>query len=78
MKGNVTLREYTDEGLDDPEVLAMAERVSYVYDDEIASRRKEEPPKVEIRTKSGATVYRQDSVIYGMPEKPVAGSRSHK
>jgi 2-methylcitrate dehydratase PrpD len=74
VKGNVTLREYTDDGRDDPEVLAMAERVSYVYDEEIAARRKEEPPVVEIRTKNGATLYRQDSVIYGMPEKPLAGA----
>lgn len=28
-KGNVTLRDYTGEGLTDPEVLAMADRVSY-------------------------------------------------
>ncbi len=29
LKGNVTLRDYTDEGLRDPAVLAMADRVSY-------------------------------------------------
>ena len=28
-KGNVTLRDYTEEGLNDPRVLAMADRVSY-------------------------------------------------
>ena len=28
-KGNVTLRDYTEEGLRDPAVLAMADRVSY-------------------------------------------------
>jgi 2-methylcitrate dehydratase PrpD len=52
----------------------MAERISYVYDDEIASRRKEQPPVVEILTKRGATVSRQDNIIYGMPEKPLAGA----
>jgi 2-methylcitrate dehydratase PrpD len=28
-KGNVTLRDYTDAGLNDPAVLSMAERISY-------------------------------------------------
>jgi len=57
VKGNVALRDYTDDGLRDPAVLAMADRVSYRVD-----RAAELPvgghsalsrPTVEIRTRSG-------------------------
>jgi len=50
-KGNVTLRDYTEEGLNDPKVLAMADRISYrpVNANETRTR----APEIEIRTRNG-------------------------
>jgi len=70
-KGNVTLRDYTPEGLKDPAVLRMAERVWYQYVPEIAEKREEESPTIEIKLRNGKTCSRQDQVFYGMPEIPV-------
>jgi 2-methylcitrate dehydratase PrpD len=70
-KGNVTLRDYTPEGLKDPAVLRMAEKVSHQYVPEIAEKREEDPPTIEIKTRSGMIYSRQDRVFYGMPERPV-------
>ena len=71
-KGNVTLRDYTLEGLKDPAVLKMAQKVAYHYVPEIAGKREEESPVIEIKTKKGAVYSRQDEIIYGMPEKAVS------
>jgi 2-methylcitrate dehydratase PrpD len=50
-KGNVTLRDYTEEGLNDPKVLSMADRISYrpVNTNETRTR----APEIEIRTRDG-------------------------
>ena len=71
-KGNVTLRDYTPEGLKDASVLEMAEKVSYEYVPDIAGKRKEEQPVIEITTRSGKIYSRQDDIVYGSPEKPVS------
>lgn len=72
VKGNVTLRDYTPEGLRVPEVLRMAEKVVYHYVPEIAQQKKEEQPTIEIETKSGKTYSRQDDVVYGSPGKSMS------
>ena len=75
VKGNVTLRDYTDEGLRDPRVLAMADRVTYrdepnaplpVGGNSTLSR-----PTVEIRLKDGRVLSRQVKGVPGDPDNPV-------
>jgi 2-methylcitrate dehydratase PrpD len=75
VKGNVTLRDYTDEGLRDPRVLAMADRVTYrdepnaplpVGGNSTLSR-----PTVEIRLKDGRVFSRQVKGVPGDPHNPV-------
>jgi len=70
-KGDVTLRDYMPEGLNDPAVLRMAEKVWHQHIPEIAEKREEELPTLEIRTGNGKKYSRQDTVFYGMPENPV-------
>jgi 2-methylcitrate dehydratase PrpD len=71
VKGNVTLRDYTPEGLKEAAVLRMAEKVWHQYVPEIAEKREEESPTIEIKMRNGKICSRQDQVFYGMPEKPV-------
>ncbi|MPZ47370.1 MAG: hypothetical protein GEV05_29210 [Betaproteobacteria bacterium] len=76
VKGNVTLRDYTDEGLRDPRVLAMADRISYrpglpgaiaVGGNSGVSR-----PTVEIRLKDGRLLSRTAAGVPGDPKNPVS------
>ena len=68
-KGKVTLRDYTDEGLNDAATLAMADRTSYrpALPDEKASP----IPIVEIRTKDGRTLRVQADTFPGSAKRPV-------
>lgn len=75
VKGNVTLRDYTDAGLRDPTVLAMSDRVSYRADPGAViaagggsgvSR-----PTVEIRLKDGRAYSRKPDGVPGDPRHPV-------
>jgi 2-methylcitrate dehydratase PrpD len=81
VKGNVTLRDYTDAGLRDPEVLAMAERVSYRSAESAAPavRRAGEDselsrPTVEIRTRDGRMLTCTPDSVPGDPRNPVSPS----
>jgi 2-methylcitrate dehydratase PrpD len=79
VKGNVTLRDYTEEGLRDPSVLAMADRVSY--------RPAAEPPSgrggssdisktsVEIVTRDGRVLAHRPDGVPGDPKHPVSWER---
>jgi 2-methylcitrate dehydratase PrpD len=62
LRGTVTLQDYTDAGLHDPAVLAMADRVFYRSVPEAVAVRGDGPsssaPSVEIRTKDGRTLSR--------------------
>jgi 2-methylcitrate dehydratase PrpD len=64
--GGVTLRDYTDEALVAPDVLAMAQRVSYVIDPAITKT------AVEIKDRSGATYKKTVIAIPGDPRNPVS------
>ena len=78
-KGNVTLHDYTEEGLRDPRVLAMADKVSY--------RPAAEPPagrggsadvsktSVEIVTKDGRVLSHRPDGVPGDPKYPVGWER---
>ncbi len=66
-KGTVTLRDYTPEGLTDPAVLAMAERVRYRPDPTSNSLM----PTVEVRLKSGDTRSCQVQSVPGDANEPV-------
>lgn len=68
-RGNVTLRDYTEAGLNDPTVLAMADRVSYrpVSGDETRTRF----PEVEIRTRDGRVLRCKADSVPGDPKNPV-------
>ena len=76
VKGNVSLRDYTSEGLRDPRVLAMADRVSHREDpaallpsggNSTLSR-----PTVEIRLKDGRVLSRQAAGVPGDPQHPAS------
>jgi 2-methylcitrate dehydratase PrpD len=76
VKGNVTLRDYTDEGLRDPRVLAMADRVSYRDDPkaglpEVGGNSTLSRPTVEIRLKDGRVFTHRASGVPGDPQHPV-------
>jgi 2-methylcitrate dehydratase PrpD len=79
VKGDVTLRDYTAEGLRDPAVLAMADRVSYRVDTNaplpIGGESALARPTVEIRTRDGRTVSATPQGVRGDPRHPVAQSR---
>ena len=75
VNGNVTLRDYTDDGLRDPTVLAMADRVSYrarVPSDGPGFDSAGLPlPTIEIRTKDGRTLSHTPDGVPGDPRYPV-------
>ncbi|OGA46435.1 MAG: hypothetical protein A3F74_09820 [Betaproteobacteria bacterium RIFCSPLOWO2_12_FULL_62_58] len=75
-KGNVTLRDYTPEGLRDPIVLAMADKVNYRAE-QMASVRaagdysSASKPIVEIRMKDGRVFSHQPDRVPGDAKHPV-------
>ena len=81
VKGNVTLHDYTREGLSDPAVLAMADKV--VYRDAPDAGKNDKPAKggvsasavgkttVEIRTRDGRVVSCRPTGVPGDPNNPV-------
>lgn len=74
VKGNVTLRDYTEEGLRDPAVLAMADRVTYRPDPgaklEVGGYSSLSRPTVEIRTVDGQTYACRPDGVPGDPNHP--------
>ena len=72
--GNVTLQDYTEAGLQDPAVLAMADRVFYRPTPDVAAVRGDGPttsaPSVEIRTRDGRTLTRTPDGVPGDPRNP--------
>ncbi|MBI4189032.1 MAG: MmgE/PrpD family protein [Betaproteobacteria bacterium] len=79
-KGNVTLRDYTDEGLRDPAVLAMADRVTYRkgYEGEPlkggkggASAGSIGRTAVEVRTRDGRVLVCKPDAVPGDAKNPV-------
>lgn len=76
VKGNVTLRDYTDEGLRDPQVLAMADRVSYRLDPTaelpIGGYSSLSRPTVEIVMKDGRSFSCRPDGVPGDPDHPVS------
>jgi 2-methylcitrate dehydratase PrpD len=75
VKGNVTLRDYTEEGLRDPAVLAMADKVNYRLDPgsalPVGGHSALSRPTVEIRTARGETYRCRPDGVPGDPRHPV-------
>ena len=75
VRGNVTLQDYTEEGLRDPTVLAMADRVCYRADPDVAlpigGQSALSRPTVEIRTKDGRVFSCTPDSVPGDPASPV-------
>ena len=77
VKGNVALRDYTEEGLRDPAVLAMADRVVYRALPHAgkgkggSSSESVGKTMVEIRTKDGRVLVRQPASVPGDPSNPL-------
>ncbi len=77
VKGNVTLRDYTDEGLRDPSVLAMADRISYRAGSSTtqSGRGSSEGSigltTVEIKTRDGRLLVKRPDGVPGDPRNPV-------
>jgi 2-methylcitrate dehydratase PrpD len=76
VKGNVTLRDYTDEGLRDPAVLAMADKVGYRIDPDaelpVGGYSSLSRPTVEIRTRDGRLHSCRPDGVPGDPDHPVS------
>jgi len=76
VRGNVTLRDYTADGLRDPAVLAMADRVGYRADPDaalpIGGQSALSRPTVEIRTREGRILHCTPEGVPGDPAHPVA------
>ena len=76
-KGNVTLRDYTDDGLRDPAVLAMADRVSYRADPSAvtgkggSSAASIGKTTVEVRTADGRILTATPASVPGDPKSPI-------
>jgi 2-methylcitrate dehydratase PrpD len=75
VRGNVCLRDYTEEGLRDPAVLAMADRVGYRADPDailpIGGQSALSRPTVEIRTRDGRVFSCAPDGVPGDPAHPV-------
>ena len=75
VKGNVTLLDYTEEGLRDPAVLAMADKVSYraeaSFPDVVGGSSSVSRPTVEIRTRGGQVHALEARHLPGDPKQPV-------
>jgi len=69
IKGEVSIRAYTDEGLRDPAVLAMADRIR--YDPTGQSTQRVSPPTVEIRLKDGRVLSHQAQGAPGDARNPL-------
>lgn len=69
-RGNVALRDYTEEGLKDPAVLAMADRVSWRPD--APGDKRTEFPAVEITTKDGRVLRHKTDYVPGDPSAPAS------
>jgi 2-methylcitrate dehydratase PrpD len=78
-KGNVTLRDYTEAGLRDTEVLAMADRVSYRAGSQPVTGKggSQDVSKtaVEIVTKDGRRFEHRSTSVPGDPKNPVGWDR---
>ncbi len=76
VKGNVALRDYTDEGLRDPAVLAMADKVGYRIDPDaqlpVGGYSSLSRPTVEIRTRDGRVHACRPDGVPGDPDHPVS------
>jgi 2-methylcitrate dehydratase PrpD len=76
VKGNVALRDYTDEGLRDPAVLAMADKVSYRMDPDdalpVGGHSALSRPTVEIRMRGGKVFSHRPDGVPGDPRHPVS------
>jgi 2-methylcitrate dehydratase PrpD len=75
VKGDVRLQDYTDEGLRDPAVLAMADRVAYraeaAFPEVVGGSSAVSRPTVEIRTRDGRLHTRKVDQVPGDPRQPV-------
>jgi len=78
-KGNVTLHDYTEAGLRDPAVLAMADRVSYRPGSQPVTGKggSQDVSKtaVEIVTKDGRRFEHRSTSVPGDPKNPVGWDR---
>ena len=78
-KGDVTLRDYTQEGLNDPAVLAMADRVSYRPAGQALTGKGGSADvsrtSVEIVTRDGRRLEHRATGVPGDPKNPVSWER---
>ncbi|MDH5537557.1 MAG: MmgE/PrpD family protein [Betaproteobacteria bacterium] len=78
-KGNVTLRDYTEAGLRDPDVLAMADRIGYRPAAQPVTGKggsaDVSATSVEIVTRDGRTLEHRAASVPGDPKNPVGWER---
>jgi len=67
----VTLRDFTPEQIRDPQVLALAQRVTPVVDPALQGDRGVDPCIVEVRMKSGGVHASRTDIVYGHEDNPM-------
>jgi 2-methylcitrate dehydratase PrpD len=74
VRGGVSLETFTEEGIRDPEILEMAQRVEATVDPGIEARygREIAPEIVEVRTTGGETHVRLVEHVKGSPHSPMS------
>jgi 2-methylcitrate dehydratase PrpD len=71
-KGEVKLKYYTPEGLNDKDILAMAQKVNPKIDADFNIARDLPPGKTELKTVKGEVFSQRVDHPYGHPDKPVS------
>lgn len=72
LKGNLTIDDFRQEALANPEILEMTERVKPEYDAKFNISKGIPPGAVRLRIKHGETFYIEESLPYGHPENPLS------
>jgi 2-methylcitrate dehydratase PrpD len=68
-KKKIGISDFLPEGLSDPKVLAMAQKIEGKVDHEFGVV---SPVAVDIKTSDGKTFYKKAEVIYGSPQNPLS------
>jgi 2-methylcitrate dehydratase PrpD len=70
-RGDVVIRDFSEEGISDACVLALADKVAFRYDPRLEDPGSVPPGIVEIKLKTGKIVKRRVNLPYGHSSKPI-------
>lgn len=70
-KGGVAINDFSEDGITDARVLALADKVTFRYDSQLEDPGSVPPGKVEIKLKTGKTLKKRVNLPYGHSRKPI-------